>query len=327
MVKKIISIIIAAIVLFYGFFNCSEKLSGYILNQDNVIKNSEPAEVRLLLSKENRVISIKLEEYVKGVISGEMPLEYNIEALKAQAVAARTYAVAHMAGYKGRQYDKNNNIDLIDTVECQVYIDRKKCMESLPEGKRDEYMKKIDEAVDSTKGEVITYEGNVISEPFFFSCSSGNTENSEDVFSAAEPYLRSVDSAEDKKSPEYEKVVTFSNETFIKKINSAYSSSKLKNYNLKNQINIISRSDSGSIKKIKVGAVTMTGLQFRSVLNLNSANMDIKFYGSSVEIKSKGYGHGVGMSQCGANYMAKDGKTYKDILKHYYQGVNVEKLI
>lgn len=326
MVKKVIPILIAAIVIFYSFFNYSDKLTGYILNQDNVIKNGEP-EVRLLLSKENRVISIKLEEYVKGVISGEMPLEYNIEALKAQAVAARTYAVAHMGGYKGRQYDKTNNIDLIDTVECQVYINRNQCLNSLPAGKKDEYIKKIDEAVDYTKGEVITYDGNVISEPFFFSCSSGNTENSEDVFSASEPYLRSVQSEEDKKSPEYEKVVTFSNENFIKKINSVYSNSKLKNYNLKNQISIESRSSSGSIKKIKVGAVTMTGPQFRSVLNLNSANLDIKFYGSSIEIKSKGYGHGVGMSQCGANFMAKDGKSYTDILKHYYQGVNVEKLI
>lgn len=325
LLKKLIPVFIIFILIVLTLFNRKFKVEEYNLSNNSIL-SSNKEEVRLLLSKENRVVNLKLEDYVKGVISAEMPAEFHIEALKAQAVAARTYAVAHMGAYKGRQYDSPGNIDLIDTVECQVYMDRNQRLSSWPENKGDEYMKKIDEAVDSTKGEVITYEGNVISDPFFFSCSSGRTENSEDVFTSAEPYLRSVSSEEDKRAPEYENIVKLTNDNFIRKIKSKYSNANLKQYNLKGQITILSRSSSGSIKKIKVGAVTMTGLQFRTILGLSSANIDIKFYGNNIEFKSKGYGHGVGMSQWGANFMAKDGKTYKYILEHYYKGVNIEQL-
>jgi len=331
--KKFIGIVIILIfivtIIIFSIKSNKLNISKYDLNKDSVILdkiNSEEPYVKLLISKENKIENIKLEEYVKGVISAEMPVEFNIEALKAQAVAARTYAVAHMGTYGGRQYDKQGNIDLIDTVECQVYINKNDRLSSWPENKRDEYWKKINEAVDLTHGEVITYNDSIVSEPFFFSCSSGKTENSEDVFSNPEPYLRSVSSIEDKASPEYESTVKISYEDFIRKINSKYSNAGLKANNIKNQITVISRSESGSIKEIKVGSVTMKGLQFRSILGLNSENISIKFYNKYLEFSCKGYGHGVGMSQWGANFMGKSGKNYIYILQHYYMGVSIDKL-
>jgi len=304
-------------------------LSEYDLKNDNILletsENVEP-KVNLFVTKENKIENLKLEEYVRGVISAEMPVEFNIEALKAQAVAARTYSIAHMGEYGGKQYNKEKNIDLTDTVECQVYINEKNRLSSWPEKKRKEYWDKINEAVNSTRGEIITYNRQPVGEPFFFSCSSGNTENSEDVFISSEPYLRSVSSYEDKEAPEYLSTTKISNADFVNKINSKYGNSNLKVTNLKNQININKKSESGSIIEIKVGAITMTGLQFRSILGLHSANISIKYSGNYVELSCKGYGHGVGMSQWGANFMGKSGKTYKEILKHYYQGVDIEKL-
>ncbi len=330
MKKKAVSAVIILIfiaVLFICLSN-KENVSGYNLNDSNVVMESYEGEpvVRLLLSNDNKVITLKLEDYIKGVVSAEMPAEFSTEALKAQAVAARTYAVTHMGAYNGRQYDKANNIDLVDTVECQVYMDTAVRLNSWPKDKRDEYLKKINEAVDSTRGEVITYNGNVISDPFFFSCSSGKTENSEDVFSSAEPYLRSVASMEDKQAPSYEHTVKITNGEFIKKINSKYSTANLKNYKLSSQVAVISRTETGTIKKVKVGSVTMTGLQFRMLLGLSSANINMKFYGNYIEFDTRGYGHGVGMSQWGANFMGKNGDTYKTIIKHYYQGVSIDRL-
>ena len=331
---KVISIITVIVIIIFGivifFSNKNDlKFSGYDLKKDNLVldgnENTEP-KVNLFITKDNKIENIKLEEYVRGVISAEMPVEFNIEALKAQAVAARTYAIAHMGECGGKQYDKQRNIDLNDTVECQVYINEKNRLSSWPENKRKEYWDKINDAVNSTRAEVITYSGEPVGEPFFFSCSSGNTENSEDVFISSEPYLRSVPSYEDKAAPEYESTVKITNADFVSKVNSKYSSSKLQIRNLKNQINVIKRSESGSIKEIKVGSITMTGLQFRSILGLHSANISIKYYSNYVELSCKGYGHGVGMSQWGANFMGKSGKTYKEILKHYYQGVEVGKL-
>lgn len=294
------------------------------INLDKI--DSKGIIVKLFRSKENKVVEISLEDYVLGVVSAEMPAEFPVEALKAQAVAARTYVCAHMELFGGVSSQAANGGNVIDTTLNQVYYSKEERDAGWPEKKRSEYWNKITSAVKDTEGQVLTYNGALVMRPYFFSTSSGKTENGADVFDTSEPYLKSVSSSGEESSPKFKSDVTISNSEFISKINSAYSAALSQGSNLKNNINITSRGEGGSVKEIKVGKVTMTGANFRKILNLNSADFDITYLVSSLIITTKGYGHGVGMSQFGAKAMAQSGNDYLNILQHYYSGVNIEKM-
>ena len=155
----------------------------------------EPIYIRVKQISQNKIVEIDLEEYVKGVIAGEMPISFNIEALKAQAVAARTYAV--------RRINKNNTYDVVDTVMNQVYIDNEN-LKAKWQSNYDAYMNKIKMAVEDTRGEYVDYNGTY-ADTLFFSTSTGNTENSEEIFGTKVSYLQSVDSYWDEEvSPVYQ---------------------------------------------------------------------------------------------------------------------------
>lgn len=269
----------------------------------------EDEKVRVKQTESGNILEVPLEEYVAGVVAGEMPITFETEALKAQAVAARSYVL------KKIEQNYKNNYDVVDTVLNQVYLDN----ESLKNKWKDKYeerIQKIKKVVLDTKGEYLTYNGKVI-EAFFFSTSSGLTENCEEVFVEALPYLRSVDSHYDEISPVYENQ---------KVINYTEFCNKLGIENVPLNINITKTTSTGRIKNITINGVNFTGNQVTQRLGLRSNYFEIKQDNDNVIVTTKGYGHGVGMSQYGANGMAKEGYTYKDILNHYYTNIQISKI-
>lgn len=282
--------------------------------------------VKVLITKQNVVREIDLEEYVTGVVASEMPAAFDIEALKAQAVAARTYALAHVPESGGLPCKNGNGADLCDTVHCQVYKSKEERIKLWASKKLgEEYWKKIKLAVESTSGQVLTYNGKLVMEPYYFATSSGKTENSEDVFSSSIPYLKSVESPGEERAGSFKSSNTFKYSELSKIINNSYNNANVSISNIKKGIKVIERSEAGSVKTIKVGSITMTGSKFRTMLGLKSSNFEIVFNANDVEINCSGYGHGVGMSQWGADAMAKSGKKYIEILNHYYKGTDISK--
>lgn len=269
----------------------------------------EDEKVRVKQTESGNIVEVPLEEYVAGVVAGEMPVTFETEALKAQAVAARSYVL------KKIEQNYKNSYDVVDTVLNQVYLDD----ESLKNKWKDKYeerIQKIKKVVLDTKGEYLTYNGKVI-EAFFFSTSSGLTENCEEVFVEALPYLRSVDSHYDEISPVYETE---------KVINYTEFCNKLGIENIPLNINITKTTSTGRIKNITINGVNFTGNQVTQKLGLRSNYFEIRQDNDNIIVTTKGYGHGVGMSQYGANGMAKEGYTYKDILNHYYTNVEISKI-
>ncbi|WP_125153360.1 stage II sporulation protein D [Clostridium rectalis] len=287
-------------------------------------KEDRVYKIKLYRTKEKKIEKIDLEEYIKGVVSGEMPAEFHIEALKAQAVAARTYALSHVNAYGGRNCSASNGADLCDSTHCQVYMNKDVRLSGWPTSKGKDYWNKIEQAVNETKGQVIKFNGKIISQPFYFSTSSGKTEEASEVFSSAEPYLKSVKSIGDEASPKFKTSFKYSYKSFSNIINGYYPKSIASNNSLKNNIKIKNRTKGGSVKELRLGKTTISGVKFRSMLGLNSANFTFKFNKKDIEIICVGYGHGVGMSQWGANALGKSGKKFNEILTYYYNGVSIE---
>lgn len=267
--------------------------------------------VRVKREKTNTIDYIYLEDYITGVLAGELPITFSEEAFKAQAVAARSYVLKKIA------YNKNNDYDVVDTVSDQVYLDID-YLKSVWKNKYIEKINKIKKVVLETNGEYLTYNGDII-DAFFFSTSVGYTENSEDVFSNKVPYLRSVKSEWDKEtSPVFKDSINLNIYEFYLKLGLPYKE--------KIDIQIIDTTSTGRIKNIKINGVIFDGVTVRTKLNLRSNYFSIVQKDEEVTITTKGYGHGVGLSQYGAEAMSKLGFTYDEILKYYYQGVVLEKL-
>ena len=284
-----------------------------MLNNDEYInvKYNKKSEYLVKVKYDNGDIKqIPFEEYIIGVVSAEMPAEFEPDALKAQAVASRSYVLNKI------EKNKNNDYDILASIMDQVYLSNDLLKEKW-KNNYEKYYKKIKDSVDKTKGEYLTYKGEVV-QAFFFSTSSGKTENSEDVFVSSLPYLRSAESPWDKASPVISNTSTFTLQEF-------YTNIGLK-YNDKPIINIVEKSDAGHIKKIKIGNTVFKGTEFRKLLNLKSTCFDITVEKDKIVINTQGNGHDVGMSQYGANFMAKEGYNYKDILKHYYKDVEISNL-
>ncbi len=251
------------------------------------------------------VITIGLEEYVIGVVAAEMPASFNIEALKAQSVLARTYALKAQSTGKA----------LTDTVSTQAYIDTNQ-MRSNWGSSFDTYYNKIKSAVESTNLEYLSYNGTYI-EALYHSTNNGKTESSLDVFGNYYPYLVSVTSDYDKAASSYLRTISMDLNTISSKLGISITPDSL--------IEIISYTDGNNIKEINISGSTFTGKQVRELLGLRSADFDISINGNTVSITTRGYGHGVGMSQYGANGMANAGYNYQSILSHYYPGTTLKK--
>ena len=265
--------------------------------------------VRVKQEDADKIIKVPFEDYIVGVLAGEMPISFELEALKAQAVAARSYVMKKM------EYNKDKDYDVVDTVMNQVYLDN----DYLKKAWKDDYtenINKIKTAVLETSNQYLVYDDKVI-DAMFFSTSVGFTENSEEVFTSKLPYLRSVSSTWDTISPVYEVNYTFELEDFYNKLNLDYQDEII--------LEKVKTTSTGRIKEIKINDVLFTGSEVVTALNLKSNHFSIKQDKNKIYITTKGYGHGVGMSQYGAQAMALEGYTYDEILKHYYQGTEIKK--
>ncbi|MEW8994773.1 stage II sporulation protein D [Clostridium sp.] len=280
--------------------------------------------IKVYLTKGNRIVEVPLEEYIKGVVCSEMPLNFNKEALKAQAIAARTYTLAHTKAVSSGCAN-GRGADLCDTVHCQVYTPKEEKIAQLGVGGESKW-KLVEDVVDETKGMVLTYNNELVLGAYYFSTSSGKTENVEDVFSTALPYLRSVESLGEDVAPRYKSTETIDVNRFAQIVNSSYGDANLSPANLQNQVKINNYTDGGSVKEITLGNVTITGVKFRQLFGLNSANFSLEFLNNQIAINCNGFGHGVGMSQWGANVMASQGKSCEEILKHYYTGIEIKSI-
>lgn len=258
----------------------------------------------------DKIVELNLEDYVVGVLAGEMPISFEEEALKAQAVVARTYALK-------RVLNNNSEYDVVDTTKNQVYLDDEYLRDKW--GKNyEKYIEKIRKVVSETSHEYIFFEDKII-DAMFFSTSVGMTENSEEIFPNELPYLRSVSSTWDEDvSPVFKESYKFTLKKFYELLG-------LK-YNSKLTITKTSVTSTGRVKEIKINGKTFTGKKIQQLLDLRSNYFSIAKVGDNVQIETKGYGHGVGMSQYGANGMAKEGYKYEDIIKHYYQDVEIKKI-
>ena len=268
--------------------------------------------------REGRLIVMDFETYIIGVVGAEMPVGYAPEALKAQAVAARTYALRKILRGGCQTYPEA--AVCTNSSCCQAFISDSRMEERWKDAAGMNY-NTIAEAVMSTVGEVLVYHGEIV-DAMFHACSGGRTENSENVYANALPYLRGVESPYE--DPMRTQDVEVSFEEAVEKINTAYPDAKVSMDNIRSAISLPEVFPSGRVKTVRLGEIEIVGKKLRPVFNLQSAMFTVETTDTGFIFHVKGYGHGVGMSQNGANGMAKHGSTYQEILKHYYTGVTIE---
>ncbi|MGO4889175.1 stage II sporulation protein D [Anaerobacillus sp. MEB173] len=268
--------------------------------------------VTVFRSEREKLEEVPLEQYVMGVIASEMPANFEIEALKAQALTARTYIIRQMLNPGDINLPEGATVT--DTVMHQVYHNKEELKELW--GQDYEWkIARITEAVATTRGQILTYNNDPITATFF-STSNGYTENSEDYWQSQIPYLRSVESPWDKVSPKFNSEQVISVSDFERKLGVSLPSDGSIG-------KITGRTKGGRVSNVDINGVQFSGREIREKLELQSSDFSWSRNGDMVVINTKGWGHGVGMSQYGADGMAKEGKTYQEIVKHYYQGVEI----
>lgn len=259
-----------------------------------------------VLQNDGTVIPMELETYLIGVVLGEMPAEFDPEALKAQAVVARTYALRNRE--KGSKHP-----------DADVCV-RSECCQSYRGFSSGENYEKIRYAVASTAGQVLTYEGALI-EATYFSSSGGRTEDAVAVWGNDVPYLQSVESPEGAYVQQHLETVTMTVDEFLDRLGIS------KEETGPVLLGEITHTEGGGVGTLTVGSRIFRGTQLRQLLGLRSTLFQISEVGSHIIITTSGYGHRVGMSQFGAETMATQGATYDEILAHYYPGTTLEEFV
>ena len=256
-------------------------------------------EVAVYRTASKKVETVPLEKYIAGVVASEMPTTFELEALKAQALTARTYIVNQLLRGKSSGLPSGAQVD--DTVQYQVFKNETE-LRTQWGSDYEANMNKIAQAVPITAT--------------FFSNGNGYTENAEALWKDAYPYLKSVASPWDEQAPQFEERISIPIKDFENKLGVNLKSSETVG-------KIVERTPGKRVAKVDINGKQFTGIQIREMLNLRSTDFSWVMQGDAVIITTRGYGHGVGMSQWGANGMAKDGKTYDEIVKHYYQGIEI----
>lgn len=278
--------------------------------------------IKLLHTATNQIEEIPIDEYLYGVVSAEMPASYEKEALKAQAIVARTYTI-----YKIKtNSNKHEGADICDNSTCcQAWISKDNRLNRWEESARQSNWDKIVEAVNVTAGKIITYNGEPIN-AFFHSNSGGTTETTADVWGGTGyPYLQAVETSGEDAYSQYHSEVTLTKQTFIDKIKTEHSDFTI-DFLSDDAIKILEYTDGNRVKKIKIGNLELSGVEVRTIIGLKSANFKVSIDGDNIKFEVTGYGHGVGMSQTGADSMAKSGSNYEEIIKHFYTGVEISNL-
>lgn len=287
--KKLLLLILFLIPIFISSFNKATFL----------FSNNEKA---IIVHLTDLDLYLDLNDYVTGVVASEMPALFNEEALKAQAVAARSFATSKI---------ENNFLELTSGISDQVYSPNFKLKEKWNDD-YNKYYNKIYKCVKSTHNEVIKRDNKIL-RTYYFSMSNGYTENSQTVFN--DTTFTSVESPENENTPNYKFQKTFSSSDLNKLLN-------ISNIDIQN----VERNETNHVKSITINNKTYTGIEFRKLLNLRSTDFTIEKQDNNYIITTIGYGHGVGMSQYGANQMAKEGSSYKEILNHYYENTEISEI-
>lgn len=276
--------------------------------------------INLLHNNENVVETLELEDYLINVVAAEMPVEYEEEALKAQATVARTYTL-----YQIENGHKHDNADVCDSSTCcQAWISKEKRYEKWGDN-QDGKWSKLTNAVYSTAGEVITYNGKPI-DAFFHSNSGGTTEIPINVWGGSDfPYLQVVETSGEDEYSQYYSEKEYTKAEIESRMKSAYSDFSI-DWNEENCIEILEYTESSRIKTLKIGNKNISGVEARKIFELKSSNFTYEISESTVKFKVIGYGHGVGLSQTGSNTLAKEGKNYKEIIEHFFKNIEIENI-
>lgn len=256
------------------------------------------------------VVCMELEQYLCGVVLGEMPADFEAEALKAQAVVARTYTLKH---HLSQQKHPDGGL-CTDYTCCQAYCTEQAYLDA---GHTQAQLDKVRQAVAETQSLVLSYEGNLI-DATYFSCSGGKTEDAMAVWGTEVPYLQSVDSPGEESAKHYVDTVTFSLREFRQKLDAPLSGAP------ENWLGEITYTDGGGVDTLELGGTVYSGTELRSLLGLRSTAFYMTVLGDTVTVTTKGFGHRVGMSQYGAEAMAVKGGTFTEILAHYYPGTTLQ---
>jgi len=312
----------------FGAFLLGAILPGLLLNHGNVATEQSP-EATQAPSQENTQVSeqenkiavllldgtihwMELENYISGVVLAEMPAEFEQEALQAQAVVARTYAL------KRQEEGVKHPMGAVcaDPACCQAYLSEADYRSA---GGTDADVQKIKGAVMSTAGQVLLY-GDTLIEATYFSCSGGKTEKASAVWGTDVPYLQSVLSPGEEQSPKYEATVSFSKDVLSELLGISLSGSPEK------WISMQIYTEGGGVGSLVIAGRTFSGVELRKLLGLNSTAFTVSASSHGLTFTTYGHGHRVGMSQYGAEAMAVKGNTYQQILSHYYPGTRIDKI-
>ena len=288
--------------------------------QKNEYKYKQYGTINLLHKKTGQVETVEIDKYLCNVVSAEMPANYEMEALKAQSIVARTYTI-----YKCIN-KKHENADICDdSTCCQAWISKEDRLSRWEESQRNSNWAKIEQCVNETKGKIITYNNQPIN-AFFHSNSGGKTEIPVNVWGGSGyPYLQVVETSGEEGYSQYNSEMEFSNEELINKLKTKYQDIQI-DFNNPEDIKILEYTESGRVKTIKFGNHNLSGVETRTLLGLKSANFEISIQDNKIKFTVKGYGHGVGMSQTGADSLAKQGSSYEDIIHHFYSNVQISEI-
>lgn len=276
----------------------------------------DPYQVAVWNHKTETLMPMTLGDYLVGVVAAEMPAQFNIEALKAQAIVARTYTISRLRAQANSGCEKHPQADICtDSTHCQAWISKEDARSKWPFFRQNAYWNKMLRAVSSTQGQVITYEGGLIDAVFHSTC-GGRTENSEDVWSQEVPYMRGVDCSYCAHSPRMSETVRLSEAEVASRLDEPAGL----------RLEVVNRSMSGRIIQIDVGSKILRGLDFRTRLGLRSSRVTWLREKGSVSFTTTGYGHAVGMCQYGADGMAEEGHIASEIIHHYFTGVQIQRV-
>ncbi len=316
----IMVIIIPAIVIGLNPSNRGDRSANQKVNQEDVT-------IHVYLADQDRIVTMSLEEYVKGVVAAEMPAEFEPEALKAQALAARTYAVKNMVAFGGSGLPDKPGADVSsDHRQSQAWQDEIKLKARWGPFNYERYWSKISKAVDETRGEIIVYQDEPIN-ALFHSTSGERTASAKEVWGFDYPYLQSVACQWDQKSPRYSDTKEFALSEIEQRLGADAGVVAAVQNGDNSVLKVLNLTDSGRVDQVRIGSKTMTGAAMREKLELRSTNFTAELKGDKLVFKTVGYGHGVGLCQYGANGLAKEGKDYRKIITYYYTGVTIKNIV
>ena len=335
--KKMLLYILSFIILFFILpiiFTITPKAETeeVVSNIENVTQEQPEQEVettiydyqkyktiKLFHSGSGQIEELPIDEYLYGVVSSEMPANFEIEALKAQAIVARTYTIYQIMNNSG----KHPGADICDNSSCcQAWISKDERLSKWAPEEAESNWNKIVDAVNSTSGKIITYQNKPIN-AFFHSNSGGKTESSLNIWGGIDyPYLKSVETAGEEGYTQYSSEAKFTKEELLNKLKEKYEDCEI-DYSQENCIQILEYTTSGRVKTIKFGNKEIAGTEARTILGLRSTNFTFTISGDEIIFSVIGYGHGVGMSQTGADALAKSGSNCEEIIKHFYTDVEI----